>query len=82
VTGNSLQAVVYRGGTDLWVGGRGGAILKRSETFSTIKTTGAKLPPLLRSGRSGPTLKKRIPLITVTDDGDIPPAGAPPKKEN
>ncbi|MEK7725253.1 MAG: hypothetical protein AAB336_12945, partial [Acidobacteriota bacterium] len=81
ITSNSLQAVVYRGGTGLWVAGRGGAILKRSETLSTVKTYSPKLPPILRlnTGKPAPKLKK--PLITITDDGDIPTA-RPPKKDN
>jgi hypothetical protein len=76
-----LQAVVYRGGTELWVAGRGGAILKRSETLSTIKTTSTpKAPPILR-GSSRPKPKLKTPILTITDDGDIPLA-VPPKKEN
>ena len=80
VTSKSLQAVVYRGGTDLWVAGRGGAILKRSQTLSTIKTTSSQqTPPILRnSPRPKPKLK--TPVLTITDDGDIPLA-VPPKKE-
>ena len=79
VTSNSLQTVVYLGGTNLWIAGRGGAILKRSESFSTVKTaTVPRLPPALRfkSQKNSPRIKK--PIITITDDGDIPPA-APPK---
>jgi photosystem II stability/assembly factor-like uncharacterized protein len=78
ITSNSLQAVVYRGGMSLWIAGRGGSILKRTETLETVKTSqGAKLPPILRSK---PKIKPRTPLITITDDGDIPPAAAPTKK--
>ena len=83
ITNNSLQAVVYRGGTDLWIAGRGGSILKRSETLSTFKTTSLrKLPPILRSGpASQGKPKRREPLLTVTDNDDIPLA-SPPRKEN
>ena len=82
ITSNSMQAVVYRGGTDLWIAGRGGAILKRSESFSTVKTSVApKLPPVLRLSGSSNKPKSRTPLLTITEDGDIPLA-APPKKDN
>jgi hypothetical protein len=75
-----LQTVVYRGGVNLWVAGRGGAILKRSESLSPIRTTSApKIPPILRLG--GSKTKSRTPLLTITDDGDIPRA-APPRKNN
>jgi hypothetical protein len=50
--------------------------------MAPVKTTGgSRLPPVLRSavGRSKP--RSRTPLITVTDDGDIPMA-SPPAKEN
>ena len=57
----------------------GGAILRRSETLSTIKTTSApKVRPTLKLGQKP---KARTPLITITDDGDIPVA-AEPKKDN
>ncbi len=79
ITSNSLQAVAYRGGTQLWIGGRGGAILRRSETLSTVKTVSApKLPPFLRSNSNKPKLKQ--PIITIVDDDDIPSA-RPPKKD-
>ncbi|MDQ3088422.1 MAG: hypothetical protein M3Q78_07475, partial [Acidobacteriota bacterium] len=82
ITSNSLQAIVYRGGADLWVAGRGGSILKRSETLSTVKTTSSpKVPPILRLRDSKGSPKPRTPLLTITDDDDIPLA-APPKKDN
>jgi photosystem II stability/assembly factor-like uncharacterized protein len=83
VTSNSLQAVFYRGGNDLWVAGRGGSILKRSESLSTVKTTSVrKLPPILRSGPTAQKKsKRREPLLTVTENDDIPLA-SPPRKEN
>jgi hypothetical protein len=79
ITSNSLQAIVYRGGADLWVGGRGGSILRRSETLSTVKLLNPKVPPILRSGNSKVKPKSREPLLTITDDDDIPLAEAPKK---
>ena len=64
----------------MWVGGRGGTILKRIAPLSPNSIGGAKIPPVLRPAiKTKP--KPRTPLITVTDDGDIPIA-TPPKKEN
>lgn len=79
ITSSSLQAIAFLGGADLWIAGRGGAILKRSESLSTVKTASSpKIPPILRLGnRSKP--KARQPLITITDDGDIPSATEPTK---
>jgi hypothetical protein len=81
ITSNTLQAVVYRGGTGLWVAGRGGAILKRSETLATVKVSSPKLPPILRVNTKKGTPKLKVPLVPITDDGDIPSA-KPPKKDN
>ena len=79
ITTKSLQTVAYRGRDELWIAGRGGSILKRSDILSTFKTTrGQKLPPILKFGGKNP--KPRTPLLTIADDGDIPIA-APPKKE-
>ena len=74
--------MVYRGGDDVWIAGRGGAILKRSEPLSPNKIVMPKLPPVLRAMAGRPKLKPRVPLITITDDGDIPMAAPPEKKEN
>ena len=77
--GKVLQAIVFRGGNRVWVGGKGGTLLKRTEPLSpkNIEPSGGR--PILRSapGRTKP--KPRVPLVTVTDDGDIP-AAVPPKK--
>jgi hypothetical protein len=84
ITSKSLQAVVYLGGIDLWIAGRGGSILRRSETLSAVRTTeGQKLPPTLRLGIPKTKPKTRTPILTIADDGDIPPAIEPKKeKEN
>jgi hypothetical protein len=77
-----LQAVAFLGGTNLWVAGRGGAILKRTETLSTIKVMSApKVKPVLRGGNKIKP-KPRTPLITITDDGDIFLATPSKKTEN
>jgi hypothetical protein len=81
ITNKSLQAIVYLGGIDLWIAGRGGSILRRSETMSAVRTTeGQKLPPTLRLGIPKSKPKTRQPIVTVADDGDIP-AATEPKKE-
>jgi hypothetical protein len=84
ITSKSLQAIVFRGGIDLWVAGRGGSILRRSEILSTVRTAeGQKLPPTLRLGIPKKKPKTRLPLVTIADDGDIPLATQPKKeKEN
>jgi photosystem II stability/assembly factor-like uncharacterized protein len=80
ITGKVLQAVIYRGGSDVWVAGRGGAILKRSEPVAPFKVAvNDSSPPVLRSATG--RRKPRTPLITITDDGDIPVA-TPPAKDN
>jgi len=58
--------------------------LKRSQAFSTVRfAPNPKLPPILRLGNSKIKPKTRTPLLTITDDGDIPPATQPQKeKEN
>jgi photosystem II stability/assembly factor-like uncharacterized protein len=73
ITGKVLQTIAFQGGTDLWVGGRGGTILKRIAPLEPNSIGGPKLPPVLRPAvKTKP--KARNPLITVTDDGDIPVA--------
>ena len=82
ITGKVLQAIVNRGGREVWVAGRGGTILKRTEPLAPGKISGPKIAPVLRfavGSRAKP--KPRTPMISVTDDGDIPVA-TPPKKEN
>ena len=81
VTSNSLQAVAFLGGTNLWIAGSGGTILKRTTALSTVRTQiPVSIPPVLKIGASKNKPKPRQPLITITDDGDIPLA-APPAKE-
>ena len=72
ITSNVLQAVVFRGGDKVWIGGKGGSILKRLTSLSPTRITSPKLPPVLRNAVPRLKLKPRIPRITITDDGDIP----------
>ena len=80
ITSKVLQAVVYRGGNRVWVGGRGGAMLKRTDSLSPKSFTVPKGPPILKSAPPRVKPKPRSPLVTITDDGDIPSAVPAPKK--
>ena len=77
ITSNSLQAIEYRGGNNLWVAGRGGSILKRTKSLSPIAITGPSIVPSLRPGFSNRKLPPRKPKIRIADDGDIPLASKP-----
>jgi hypothetical protein len=79
ITAKLLQAIAYRGDRKIWVGGRGGAIIKRIEPLSPSGVKTPSMPPILGIGRSRP--KARTPLITITDDGDIPAAVKPEKPD-
>jgi len=50
ITSASLFAVAYHGGSDTWIAGRGGAILRRTTSLATVSLPTPKLPPLLRGG--------------------------------
>ena len=50
ITSTSLFAIAYRGGTNIWVAGRGGAILRRVDPIATVSLPVGKLPPVLRGG--------------------------------
>ena len=79
ITGKVLLSIAYRGGRNVWVAGRGGTIIKRTEELSPAPFVTPALPPVLRSIVKPPS--PRQPLITITDDGDIPPA-VETKKDN
>jgi hypothetical protein len=66
-----LFSIAYRGGTNIWVAGRGGAILRRIDPIATVSLPVTKLPPLLRG--NAPKLEGAV------DTEDIPKA-TPPKK--
>jgi hypothetical protein len=72
ITNASLFSIAYRGGTNVWVAGRGGAILRRVDPIATVSIPVNKLPPLLKGGSA------KLENEPV-DTGDIPKA-VPPKK--
>ncbi len=60
VTSKVLQSVVFRGGNKVWIAGRGGTMLKRSEPLSPTTFSLPKGPPVLKT--SGPRVNpKREP---------------------
>jgi hypothetical protein len=77
ITSSPLYSVAYRGGYNIWVAGRGGAILRRTDPVATVSIPTPRLPPGLRPGppRMQPQ-NAQLPL----DDGDIPRAIPPDKK--
>ncbi|MBV9211449.1 MAG: hypothetical protein JOZ52_12500, partial [Acidobacteria bacterium] len=79
ITSVPLFSVAYLGGTEAWVAGRGGAILRRVGDVPTVKIPTPKVPPVLR--RTPPKLKTAPApdAPVVLDDGDIPRA-VPRKK--
>jgi hypothetical protein len=72
-----LFSVAYRGGTHIWVAGRGGAIIRRVDPIATVSLPIPRLPPLLRGGTAKAQLEKEKPA----DDGDIPKAEPPVLKK-
>jgi hypothetical protein len=71
ITSSSLFSIAYRGGTNVWVAGRGGAILRRVDPIATVTIPVTKIPPMLR----GSAKLEDEPI----DPNDIPKA-VPPKK--
>jgi hypothetical protein len=67
-----LFSIAYRGGTNVWVAGRGGAILRRIDPIATVSIPVTKLPPLLKGGSAKLDGEP-------ADPNDIPKA-IPPKK--
>ena len=53
----SLFSIAYRGGTNVWVAGRGGAILRRVDPIATVRSAGDEVAADVRraaeAGRSG-----------------------------
>ena len=66
-----MFGIAYRGGTNVWIAGRGGAILRRVDPIATVSLPVTKLPPLLRGAPK--------PEGAVIDVDDSPKA-KPPKK--
>ena len=75
ITSSALFSIAYRGGNNIWVAGRGGAILRRVEPVATVSIPVSRLPPMLKGGAP----KLHPANAEGFDDGDIPPA-LPPKK--
>jgi hypothetical protein len=78
VTSAALFGAAYHGGSAAWVAGRGGTILKRTDSVATVKVPRPKLPPALRG--APPKLKPQAEteaLAPILED-DIPRA-TPPK---
>ena len=74
VTNTSLFAIAYRGGTNIWIAGRGGAILRRVDPIATVNLPAVtKLPPILRGSAKADNVEQFI------DEKDFPKA-VPPKK--
>jgi len=69
-----LYSVAYRGGNNIWIAGRGGAILRRTEPVATVKIPTPRMPPGLRGG------PPKLQSAQTIDDGDIPRAVPPNKK--
>jgi hypothetical protein len=62
-----LFSIAYRGGTNVWIAGRGGAILRRSDPIATVNIPVTKLAaPVLRGGSAK--------LDEPVDTYDIPKA--------
>ena len=77
ITSSPLYSLAYRGGTNIWVAGRGGAILRRTEPVATVRIPTPKLPPMLRGT---PKAQLQNQDGQVLDDGDIPRAVPPVRK--
>jgi len=72
ITSSSLFSIAYRGGSNVWVAGNGGAILRRKDPIATVSIPVTKLPPMLKGGSAK--------LEEAVDPGEIPKA-VPPKKQ-
>jgi len=80
VTSAALFGAAYRGGSDAWVAGRGGAILKRTDSVATVKVPRPKVPPALRGTQPKLRPQDQVePLAPIIED-DIPPATPPTLK--
>jgi hypothetical protein len=78
ITSSPLFSIAYRGGSNIWVAGRGGAILRRTDRLATVGIPSPKLLPALR-GWTPPKIQPQNAQIPI-DDGDIPRAVPPEKK--
>jgi hypothetical protein len=49
--------------------------LRRTEDLATVRLPRSILyPPILRPKGSRPSIKAKVPIVDIVDDGDIPPA--------
>ncbi|MCV4783058.1 YCF48-related protein, partial [Escherichia coli] len=77
-----IQSIVYRGGSSLWIAGRGGAILKRLSPLSPLRIKTPLVPPILKAAEPKRRLQPRIPSLAVpAAESDLPTA-IPQKKDN
>ncbi|HXF43610.1 MAG TPA: hypothetical protein VNK26_07705, partial [Pyrinomonadaceae bacterium] len=63
-----LTAISFRGGSNLWIAGRGGAILKRTRPLSPIRISSPSLPPVLRDATPRKKLAPRLPKNTQNEE--------------
>ena len=68
ITSSPLFAVAYHGGGNIWVAGRGGAILRRNTSLATVRIPTPKIPPLLRGGSSKSRGEQTPDVIDPEDD--------------
>jgi photosystem II stability/assembly factor-like uncharacterized protein len=80
VTSVALFGAAYRGGSDAWVAGRGGAILKRTDSVATVKVPRPKVPPALRGAPPKLRPQDQVEALAPIIEDDIPPATPPSLK--
>jgi hypothetical protein len=80
LTTASLFGVAFRGGDTAWVAGRGGAILRRTDTLATVKLPRPKLPPALRGAPPKLQPQDQADAASPLIDDDIPRALPPQPK--
>jgi photosystem II stability/assembly factor-like uncharacterized protein len=76
ITSSSLFGAAYRGGSDAWVAGRGGTILKRTDAIATVKIPRPRLPPALGGPPKLQTRDQTEAFAPILED-DIPRATPP-----
>jgi hypothetical protein len=80
ITSVSLFGAAYRGGSDLWVAGRGGTILKRTDSVATVKIPRPRIPPALRGGPPKLQTRDQTEAFAPVLEDDIPRATPPTLK--
>ena len=79
-TSSPLYGVAYRGGSDAWVAGRGGSILRRIDSLQTVKIPFPKLSSDVSSS-SAPKLKGSENGQQLNLDSDDIPLAKPPVRK-